>query len=158
MRFLTNPILIFLLFLGTSAVTSAQSMDFEWSQHGQYFGVSTPQPGLVVFYERQGQEWQVTGQSSYETHLPKPQHWSYLDGAIYGVSTDLDIGYLFSYSWKEEYHSPSASFTQKSPRWPPVQMASGAWNKINSVSKPPKPRPVWTLRPIKHCTTTFRQT
>ena len=102
MRFLTNSILLFLFFLGTSAVTSAQSMDFEWSQQGQYFGVSTPQPGLVVFYERQGQDWQVTGQSSYETHLPKPQHWSYLDGVLYGISADLDIGYLFSYSWKEE--------------------------------------------------------
>ena len=102
MRCLINPILIFLLFLGTSAVTSAQPMDYEWSQQGQYFGLSTPQPGLVVLYERQGQEWQVTGQSTYATHLPKPQHWSYLDGALYGVSNDLDIGYLFVCSWKKE--------------------------------------------------------
>jgi hypothetical protein len=102
MRCLINPILIFLLFLGTSAVTSAQPMDYEWSQQGQYFGLSTPQPGMVVLYERQGQEWQVTDQFTYATHLPKPQQWSYLDGALYGVSTDLDIGYLFSYSWKEE--------------------------------------------------------
>jgi len=102
MRCLTNPIVLFLLFLGTSASTSAQPMDFEWSQHGQYFGVSTPQPGLVVLYERQGQEWRVTGQSTYAAYLPIPQHWSYLDGAIYGVSTDLDIGYLFTYSWMEE--------------------------------------------------------
>ena len=102
MRCLINPILIFLLFLGTYAVTSAQPMDYEWSQQGQYFGLSTPQPGLVVLYERQGQEWQVTGQSTYSSHLPKPKNWNYLDGALYGVSTDLDIGYLFSYSWKEK--------------------------------------------------------
>jgi hypothetical protein len=102
MRFLTNLILLFLFFLGTSAETSAQPMDFEWSQQGQYFGVYTPQPGLLALYERQGQEWQITGQSTYATHIPKPQHWSYLDGALYGVSTDLDIGYLFSYLWNEE--------------------------------------------------------
>ena len=102
MRCLTNPIILFLLFLGTSAVTSAQTMDFEWSQKGQNFGVSTPQPGLLILYKRQDQDWQVTGQSTYATHLPKPQHWSYIDGALYGVSTDLDIGYLFSYFWEEE--------------------------------------------------------
>ena len=102
MRCLTNSILLFLFFLGTSAETSAQSIDFEWSQQGQYFGLSSPQPGLVVLYERQGQEWQVTGQSTYETHLPKPQHWSYLDGVLYAISTDLNIGYFFSYSLKQE--------------------------------------------------------
>ena len=102
MRFLTNSILLFLLFLGISAVTNAQSMDYEWSQQGQYFGVATPQPGMLVLYERQGQDWQVTGQSTYSSHLPKPQNWSYIDGALYGVSTDLDIGYLFSYFCEEE--------------------------------------------------------